>query len=1239
MCLCNVIIAMAECPGGRVVSDPGGAKVYYRFRRACMKGRHVVLERLVKEYPGTVVQFVTWTDGGRTHSGTGLHLTVRYDHPLCCQVLLDAGASINARDEEGRTPLMFARSEAVAARLLRRGANAHLRDKNNSTVLHFCAYHCRHEMVGTLLSERREAIVNYEDGAGQTPLMLAVAADVGNDDDHVAMVTQLVKHGANINLTDASGMSALHILSWHCFRNKLGSLIDELVAVGASLKAVDKNGRTPLFLAVAHNNKLACTELIRRGASVHARDSRGNTPLMLASKKNFTEVCWTLVEAGSRLTGCDVDMNSFLIRAIKDGNATVFDICLRHAVDVHSSDENGDQALVLAAKHRQRHMTRRLLCAGADVNITDHSGRSLLSIAVTLGDASLVCELLKRGATADGSLNFTQLFCDAARKGLVKDMGLYTEAGASLEQRDANGLTALHNAVRCQQPDAVNWLIEQGAEISAFSGKGWTPLHYACAAQPYSSEAPRQLFIVKLLLLKGADPTSCTRAHFPRAQLPIDIARESGNHAVVSALEGSLLAHHLIKAEGAGVKPDAVTVRLAGPPGTGKTTLVKSLRVKHRNRHFRNETQSDEGAMVMHKRTKGIRRKVYTDQTSAQFVLLDLGGHSEFLTTHQVFIGDGTVPVIDCVVVSALDNDLETAAMKWCSLFASRNQPTPLPWPLLMIATRADLASNSQREAVQVVYDRIRKSPNFAQRFRFPYRTPFFLDARKSWKEPMVKLREALTELHQQLGQEAARQPAICQRIVHHLPRMRKQLASPVVHRDRFDECLQQHLGFDELHKSGEAYLSDLLDKALKYLSGFATVLSFSGTLSKNYVVIDPPWLLSDIVGRLMSEPPLPEPHVYYDENGYADKEDVLRVLETPHAPGQVAFSMTVDLGLCLEHQHKVLNPSKLRGKQALKHWRADPSMVVNGGRRLTCKGRIDTTIALFPHLQARFYHRYLSEYEEKLPMWSGGIRVVSGRRSRAEAKVESDVSQSAIDIIVRGPEGSNEECATLLSELADETLLVASEVSAGSGLSMTYYLSARQLLEFSQSGESRDRRIAYSQEAVFDAIRSDHFLSDGNASTPEDPLDLLLSQVDLNQAKRDPLPFVPPPPLQSYISELQWAVALRRLAKEINSFHQCNTLAVGLDLNDRGQDLVMQLREVNELCLPWEIAAKVLTIWISQRDGFCQSTEQRRAMLHHIFERKLYRPSLSEHLDEELLNTEGSLDEPLDELSVETGV
>ena len=458
-----------------------------------------------------------------------------------------------------------------------------------------------------------------------------------------------------------------------------------------------------------------------------------------------------------------------------------------------------------------------------------------------------------------------------------------------------------------------------------------------------------------------------------------------------------------------------------------------------------------------------------------------------------MFIGDGSVPVIDCVVVSALDEKLKDNVFKWCSLFASRNQPVAIPWPLLLVATRADKATQQQKNAVISVYHDVKRA--FSEHFMFPCSKPLFIDARKSWNDLTIELRQVLNRLHQVLvdHRDSQRKPSICQRIEENLPALRKTTSSPVILKEQFIDFMLRHVGLRGQTAVVTPAIVSLFDKALKYLSGYATVLSFGQSLVERYIIISPQWLLSDIVGRLMAEPPLPGPHVRYD-NGYAKTSDVVAALETEHLPGREALEMVSGLGFCLEQKSSdtVLNPSKLRAHRLNEHWRQTAIMVVNAGRRLKCKGTVAIASAFFSHLQVHFYHRYLSDYDQRLPMWTGGIRLVARQRSSVEAIIESDPSNRSIDIIVRGRQGSERDCSDLLHSLTEETLQKATEISPGSQLRL-FFLSKLELDELSPSGLPSRPLVEYSEERVLRAISHGECVIDGNAGTPEHPDDLLL--------------------------------------------------------------------------------------------------------------------------------------------------
>ena len=606
------------------------------------------------------------------------------------------------------------------------------------------------------------------------------------------------------------------------------------------------------------------------------------------------------------------------------------------------------------------------------------------------------------------------------------------------------------------------------------------------------------------------------------------------DHKILTVLEKAELGHELVKVGGVVALPDAVALRFGGPPGAGKSTLTAALQVTRVRGILRYESQTDEGATNIHQRTKGINCHNFVDEKSSRFTIFDLGGQGEFLATHQMFIGDGSVPVIDCVIVSALDEELRQNTLKWCSLFASRNQPVATPWPLLLIATRAEKATQQQKNTVISVYRDVQQK--FSEHFNFPCIEPLFIDARKSWNKPTVELRQVLNRLHQELVDcgESQQKPAICQSIEENLPALRKTTSSPVILKKQFIEFMLPSIRLRGHTQVGVTpAIFALFDKAIKFLSGYATVLSFSQSPVERYVVISPRWLLSDIVGRLMAELPLPGPLVGYN-NGYAKTSDVIAALETIHLPGREALEMVAGLGFCLEQKSAdtVLNPSKLHTHRLDKHWYQTAIMVVNAGRRLKCKGTVAIASAFFSHLQVHFYHRYLSDYNERLPMWKGGIRLVSRQRFSVEAIIESDPSNRSIDIIVRGRQGSERDCSDLLHSLTEETLQKVTEISPGSQLRL-FFLSKFELDKLSPTGLPSRPLVEYSEERVLRAISLGECITDGNASMPEYPGDLLLprhfhQRSELhNELKAESAEL-----LTQTLSTEEWRAVLYRVAK-----------------------------------------------------------------------------------------------------------
>ncbi|RYP73942.1 hypothetical protein DL769_004113 [Monosporascus sp. CRB-8-3] len=131
---------------------------------------------------------------------TPLHYAARYGHEAVTRLLLDKGADITAKDNNGWTPLHCAARyghKAVTWLLLDKGADITAKDNNSWTPLHVAASY-GHNAVTRLLLDRG-ADITAKDNNGRVPL--DAAANYG----HEKVVRLFLDRGANIAAQDVVG--------------------------------------------------------------------------------------------------------------------------------------------------------------------------------------------------------------------------------------------------------------------------------------------------------------------------------------------------------------------------------------------------------------------------------------------------------------------------------------------------------------------------------------------------------------------------------------------------------------------------------------------------------------------------------------------------------------------------------------------------------------------------------------------------------------------------------------------------------------------------------------------------------------------------------------------------------------------------------------------------------------------------------------------------------------------------
>lgn len=201
-------------------------------------------------------------------SATLLMYAAFYGNMAICRLLLDSGAQLFSRDNEGRNVLFY----AIAGQ----------------------AYNVVKYLVETVLNESdtetRKNFINNSDKTGETCLHEAVKVHA------VSCIELLLKHEIDVNIMNKDGVTALHRAV------DLGhqDIVRLLLKYKAELNTKDASGWTPLHVASAHNDLELVRLLVNRGARLNATDNQGHSPLKWARETGSKDVFTFLKSQGGK---------------------------------------------------------------------------------------------------------------------------------------------------------------------------------------------------------------------------------------------------------------------------------------------------------------------------------------------------------------------------------------------------------------------------------------------------------------------------------------------------------------------------------------------------------------------------------------------------------------------------------------------------------------------------------------------------------------------------------------------------------------------------------------------------------------------------------------------------------------------------------------------------------------------------------------------------------------------------
>jgi ankyrin repeat protein len=192
---------------------------------------------------------------------TPLHIACLHGQMAAAQVLLDAGADVNAKNNYGAfTPgdlwgVFSSNNHQDPVSLLTVHGVDSKDMKNGYTPLDLSLFASRHKDLVQLLIAKG-ADVNAQASSGATPLFFAVLRDQPDD------VKFLIDKGANVNAADAYGDTILDA----ALHMQYGSMIQLIIDRGADVNAKDQSDHRPLSYALGMDDHKWADLLKKHGA-------------------------------------------------------------------------------------------------------------------------------------------------------------------------------------------------------------------------------------------------------------------------------------------------------------------------------------------------------------------------------------------------------------------------------------------------------------------------------------------------------------------------------------------------------------------------------------------------------------------------------------------------------------------------------------------------------------------------------------------------------------------------------------------------------------------------------------------------------------------------------------------------------------------------------------------------------------------------------------------------------------
>lgn len=303
---------------------------------------------------------------------------------------------------------------------------------------------------------------------GHTPLSLAASRG------QAAVVHALLEWGADVHAGQEAALRAAAGAG-----HKV--IVERLLDAKANPNALDREGRTPLALAVARGFSAVVETLLARGAD--PRQDPEHSALFAAAEAGQVAMIERLVRAGADVNGTrkqrpggEARINTPLAAAVAARQREASRALVKLGA-IASGEGNFHPLTVAIRQFGDADWARELLKAAPKEGFSPDLLANQLELVVrNTALESLIPDLIQAGASVETQFSDRSLVAATTEIGSVRALELVLEARPNLQATGRNGLTALHVAAYRGRTNQIALLLRAGADPNALTKDNSTPL-------------------------------------------------------------------------------------------------------------------------------------------------------------------------------------------------------------------------------------------------------------------------------------------------------------------------------------------------------------------------------------------------------------------------------------------------------------------------------------------------------------------------------------------------------------------------------------------------------------------------------------------------------------------------------------------------------------------------------------------------------------------------------------------